>query len=418
MAIKEIQIPQDMDKQATNKAWEDEARALKNIKELNHPHITKCIAAIRRGERRYFMFPWADGGNLLEHWKQIGQQSPNPTLVRQTIEQLRGIADALDTLHNCDNSSSDLLKVPTMQSGGGNKTVDNEKSIRHGDLKPENILRFLPDHGRITNSATGKPRLKTELGILKIADMGLAKQHVVATQLRTNTSQRYGTIRYEAPEAITQDKGRSRLYDIWSMGCITLEFIIWILHGNDKLEDFHAQVEADRKQTCQYFELREGSQHAEVHHVVAEWINRIRISDPECSQDTAIRDLLDVVQNRLLVVDLDPTPTHRKDSIHSRIERRESVSQYRATAAEFRRSLDAILSKMKQGPPSYICTGKSRNDIRLPLRNDHLTPAALRTGVQELTFNPRYDTSGGRTTVHTGRMPRLEYSVGMSSWHL
>jgi serine/threonine protein kinase len=80
-------------------------------------------------------------------------------------------------------------------------------------MKPENILRF---------------RDRTRVGILKIADMGLAKHHAVATYLRPRTSTRYGTVRYEPPEVMTHklaEEGRSRLYDIWSMGCITLELI-------------------------------------------------------------------------------------------------------------------------------------------------------------------------------------------------
>jgi serine/threonine protein kinase len=387
---------------ATDKAWDDEAKALRNINKLNHPNITQCIAAVRRGRRRYFMFSWAEGGNLQEYWKKVAKQTPDAKSIRQMVEQLRGLTDALDALHNCKSGDKNLLAVP---NSGMN---DNEKSIRHGDLKPENILRFMsrPD--------TKEPHAERELGSLKIADMGLAKQHIVATQLRTNTSQRYGTIRYEAPEAITETRGRSRLYDVWSLGCITLEFIIWVLYGNDILEEFYTQVEAGRKQTCQYFELHEDRKDAEVHHIVKAWMDRIRISDPECSQDTAIGDLLDTVCNRLLVVNLVPGPTHRKDSVTSMPRTSmpssgKAISSYRATAAEYRDYLDAILGKAKRNP-SYLFTGKSRDEIRLPRRTDFLSPATSQR--KNLTLNQRsYGANAERSFGVTGRQTRLEYSV-------
>jgi serine/threonine protein kinase len=398
VAIKEIQIPQNKETLATDKAWEDEAKALRNVNNLNHPNITKCIAAVRRGERRYFMFSWADGGNLQEYWKKTAKQSPDAKSIRQMVEQLRGLADALDALHNCKSGNENLLAV------SDNGSEDSNKSIRHGDLKPENILRF------ISGPDTKMSHIERELGNLKIADMGLAKQHIVATQLRTNTSQRYGTIRYEAPEAITETKGRSRLYDVWSLGCITLEFIIWILHGNTILEEFYTQVEAGRKQTCQYFELHEDRKGAEVHHIVTEWMERIRISDPECSQDTAIKDLLDIVRNRLLVVNLEPGPLNRKDSVASMFDTRKAIPGFRATAAEYRNYLDTILGKAKENP-NYLWTEKCREGIRLPTRTDFLSPATAMHR-KDLTLNQKSrDANAGRLFGVTGRVPRLEYSV-------
>jgi serine/threonine protein kinase len=118
----------------------------------------------------------------------------------------------------------------------------HKESIRHGDLKLENILNFSEGD--------------SSLGTLKIADMGLAKRHVVATQERdVLTSTRYGTVRYEAPETAINIHSQSRLYDIWSMGCITLEFVIWNLYGNIELVNFYAQMEGDAQHGCQYFEI-------------------------------------------------------------------------------------------------------------------------------------------------------------------
>lgn len=383
---------------ATNSAWEDEARALRNINKLEHPHITKCIAAIRRGDRRYFMFPWAEGGNLQEFWERISRQSPNPQLIRQAIIQLRGLADALDTLHNCDSGSKDLLAVP------GNDSAGNEKSIRHGDLKPENILRFF------TQEEMKSVNLDQDLGNLRIADMGLAKQHVDATALRkNNTSQRYGTIRYEAPEAIKGNGGRSRLYDIWSMGCIALEFVIWLLYGNEAVKEFHLQVGGDTKQACQYFECEDGSI-PEVHHVVSEWMDHIHQTDPECSEESALRDLLNLIRSRLLVVALDSRSVKRKDSVHSRSDASDTALRFRATAKEFRGRLNDILEKTKVS--TYLCTGKSRQGVELPVKKDRSWATEVHPNDHTVIENGS-STQVQTSTGVTGRSPRTEYSVSL-----
>lgn len=363
-----------------------EANALATVNKLDHPHIIKCIAAIRRGNSRHFMFPWADGDSLRDYWDGAPRQAPNATAIKQAIVQLRGIADALDRLHNFDGSHSNDLDVensvpinlesPSIteqrihNSGNGytetqlDNEVDDYKnaersgSIRHGDLKPENILRFL-------NKQAG-------LGDLKIADMGLAKRHVVATAQRGNkaTSTRFGTRRYEAPETITENNARSRLYDIWSMGCITFEFIVWILYGNSELNNLYKQIEGNAQQICQYYEIVDSNdpEGARIHPVVSRWMEYIRNKDPECStnSNSAIKDLLEVVQERLLIV---PLPPNRKSSTTGgrglappALGR--TVAQYRATAAEFRDALDSILSKADE--PGYLFTGNDRAGAKPP----------------------------------------------------
>lgn len=318
------------------------------------------------------MFPWADGDSLRDYWDTTPKQTPTKTLVLEALQQLRGLADALNSLHNCSNGQTEdetansddeeQPQVPTMQIQDENNEVTNhivtgnKKSIRHGDLKPENILRFM-------NGQSG-------LGTLKIADMGLAKQHIVETRDRTHlTSTRYGTIRYEAPEAVTVIRGgRSRLYDVWSMGCITLEFIIWILHGNHQLNNFYNQVKGDAKQVCQYFEIPETGdlRRPELHRVVLQWINHIQNTDPECAQDSAINDLLKLVREKLLVVPLHPNRESSTSggSLLAPPAIGETVTRYRATAKEFRDALDDILSNIHR--PGYLLTTQKRDGVSLP----------------------------------------------------
>ena len=317
------------------------------------------------------MFPWAYGDSLRDVWEGVPKQSPSKEIIEQAIVQLRGLADALDRLHHFDSGISEYgMTQPAAEPTAPAtlaivqddkeeyKDVSNKESIRHGDLKPENILNF-SDYGGG----------REVLGILKIADMGLAKRHIDATQDRLNpTSTRYGTIRYEAPETVTEKNARSRLYDIWSMGCITLEFIIWILYGSDELNNFYNQSKGDTKRDFQYFEVLvdEVQRRAQLHSVVQRWIDHIQNTDPECSQDSAIRDLLSIVQTRLLVVPLPPdqASSPRLGPPLAPPEINETVTNYRASASQFRDALDRILLKMDV--PGYVLTGKQRIDVRTP----------------------------------------------------
>ena len=331
------------------------------------------------------MFPWADGKSLRDFWNERPKQAPNAKLILQVIQQLRALADVLDHLHNIDHhqsiSQEDEEEMPTVTLRGEEDNEVNDYrhpimggSLRHGDLKPENILRFLDQN--------------EGLGYLKIADMGLAKRHVLATQDRDQkTSMTYGTRRYEAPEAAIENEkyARSRLYDIWSMGCITFEFIIWTLYGNEWLTTFHSQVARETHQEWQFYELvADGeTQQADINKAVKRWMSHLEKHEPECQTETksALGDLLGIVREKLLVVQL---PPNRLTAISGGRTLQppalgESKTRYRATAAEFRAALDRILQNAERS--GYIFTGKERNRISMPsTKTGSLRPPQLRVG--------------------------------------
>lgn len=175
---------------------------------LADPHLIQAIAAYRRGTELCFMFPWAPNGNLGQLWR--GSSDPGSQKVRRWAwDQILGLTNGLARLH--------------------------EKNTRHGDVKPENILRF--------NDSSG-----SQLGPLVIADVGIAKYHAIETEARMNegksTSTRSRTRRYAPPEIDFPDKDEngkvrvlSRRYDSWSLGCVLLEFIIWLNRGRNGLKD-------------------------------------------------------------------------------------------------------------------------------------------------------------------------------------
>lgn len=348
MAIKEIKDRKSSNEQdMVNMEWEAEAKALEEVSDLNHENLIQRIAAITRGNKRYFMFQWADGGTLRDFWESVSNPTLDPTFVKEIVKQLRGLADALHELHNFN---------------GG--------SYRHGDLKPENILRF---------------KNNTCVGIWKIADMGLAKHHSVATNLRPPTNTRYGTVIYQPPEvktdALRSSQGRSRLYDIWSIGCITLELIGWLLYGYNELKRFNNSIRDQLEESTAYYIFGEDAPGvATVHPRVREFMENMS-QDPRCASGTALRDLLDIVRDRLLVVAL---PKYRltmatlisQEGGNSVVEvtppdidplapsgTPQPPGPSRGTAQNFRERLDAIIAK-GEANNSYWFTGKTQADLK------------------------------------------------------
>lgn len=235
-----------------------EAMTLAKLSRLTHPHLIKCLATYQQAGKYCFMFQWAEGGNLRQFWANQDRVSRNMELMTWALLQMRGLAEGLKILHN----------------------YSGRENCRHGDLKPENILRFISPGG-------------LELGQLVMTDLGSATFHAEETQSRgRGTGAGYGTIRYEPPEALWgRMKPRSRRYDVWSIGCIFLEFSIWLLYGWDELESFNEGL--DR------YWLNEGSS-ARVHPKVLACIERMH-SDPRCQGESALGDLLKAIERRLLV---------------------------------------------------------------------------------------------------------------------
>ncbi|KAF3766599.1 kinase-like protein, partial [Cryphonectria parasitica EP155] len=236
---------------------------------LGHPHIVSVKAIITKGTRRYFLFQWADGGSLRDLYQDEERPSLSSNLIKEVVHQLSGLADALHKLHNYQKT----------------------ESYRHGDLKPENILMFKDN---------------THVGVWKIADMGLAKRHISATAQRGPTSTRDATPSYEPPEVKTRPNAAwSRLYDIWSMGCVTLEIIVWLLYGHGKLEELNKGIVSSDGHPGPYWLYDQPTKTARVHPTVIAYMEHIK-TDPEGRASTAIRDLLRIVEDKLLVVPLSP----------------------------------------------------------------------------------------------------------------
>ncbi|KAK4229591.1 Serine/threonine-protein kinase par-4 [Podospora fimiseda] len=258
-----------------------------NLSDINpSDHVIRFITAFTKATnstpKSYFlMFEWADGGSLEDLYKEISDPKLTGELVRSVVVQLLGLAIALHATHN--------------------------KNIRHGDLKPGNILRFAPTDENI-------------IGTLKLGDWGLAKYHNLDTVARKQqghvTSTIHSTPRYEPPEmAGTDSEGGvylSRQFDIWSMGVIILELIIWLLFGFTGLEQFRKDLQHHPGDRVSCFELavdrsnENEETRAKLRLPVDNWIKYLA-DLPVCAEETALGSLLSLVKQELLVVDLHPS---------------------------------------------------------------------------------------------------------------
>lgn len=250
MAIKEFRSAEP---------FTQEKEILEQIQNLHHEHLIQHLAICENGTRYYLIFPWANGGNLREFWKREDERARTPELALWSLQQMLGLAGALKALHDVN--------------------------CRHGDLKPENILHFK----------------KGGNGTLVVADVGVSRVHDLATEFRhAGTTTRATTPSYEPPEVYLRPKEpRARRYDLWSIGCIFLEFNIWLLYGFEAINNFgHGR---DSPEFGFYKMTSPGT--AERHQVVSKAIDVLR-QDPRCRGGTALERLVNLIAGHLLQVEV------------------------------------------------------------------------------------------------------------------
>ncbi|KAF3014711.1 hypothetical protein E8E14_006964 [Neopestalotiopsis sp. 37M] len=314
--------------------------------DFDTPHLIKASACYRKGDSLFFVFPWAPHGNLLKFWQDKEPKANDQIYVKWLFDQLLGLSRTVQRLHDAKNN------------------------IRHGDLKPENILCFECSDSKVEE--TYPPY------VFVISDVGLAKEHDRVTQLRGRSQlPGGGTMVYAAPEMEThENRATSRRYDIWSLGCIYLEFIVWLLYGIEGLKRFseHRKGRFYRIQDNKNA-LRPGGnvKTAELDPVVLDWISEaIRGSRSAPNKVTAVSCILEIIRDRLLVIDANPDYVDLESSDHdegmsmspiSRVSTSESTDQPASQSVDnpsfkFDRALTDLERKMsnERAYASEICS--------------------------------------------------------------
>lgn len=175
-----------------------------------HEHLIRLLAAIEHGTSYYLLFPWAQG-TLVNLWQRFRASPESANDIEWMIKQCLGITDGLNRIHS-------------YKSSWNRDDEDRERSLSkntgtHGDVKAENVLFFdPPDDGTFSGSKQH----------LVVSDFGLTR-----FREKSLKSDPMGwSVTYRAPE-LDMKLGTSRKYDIWSLGCLFLEFISWFLRGFD-----------------------------------------------------------------------------------------------------------------------------------------------------------------------------------------
>jgi serine/threonine protein kinase len=293
----------------------------------NHPNLIQLLASYQKEKWYHFLFPCADC-NLTTYWKKNAVPNFDKETVLWSIRQMSGIASALDCIHTFRVKVSLNVEGEVRILEGGVKLcveAGEEKYGRHGDIKPENILWF----------KDGK--------VLKITDFGLGRFHGRDSRSGIDGRRVFGTLTYEPPEC---SLGRlvSRKYDIWSLGCLFLEFVTWLLEGSAKIGEFSNARGLDTGfvNDDTFFTVFTDEDHekdAEIRVAVIGWVNRLHFNE-NCS--ALIHDLLDLVMGSMLRID----PGKRK------------------TAQQLKNEMELLVAGA-ENCDSYLINGDPRS---LPLR--------------------------------------------------
>lgn len=188
---------------------------MKSVGSSGHPHLINLLATWRQGQHNYLLFPWADA-NLRDYWYSRQPPEGDLSLVQWIAKQCLGIAEALRKIHRIPSDSNE-------------SPSNNDIWGIHGDIKPENILWFKDE--------------QEKHGKLVICDFGLTRYHGEETRSNAVPAGMTGT--YRAPEIDTKYT-ISRAYDIWTLGCLYLEFITWYIDGPEGVKvTFAAKRAAD-----------------------------------------------------------------------------------------------------------------------------------------------------------------------------
>ncbi|KAH8811206.1 kinase-like domain-containing protein [Xylogone sp. PMI_703] len=286
-----------------------EVKALIKVKPRRHLEVD-LLTTFEYKERYHMLFRWADGGNLYDYWKNHDPSSVvNYEWVCWFAEQCQGLAYGLDGIHNTKMTLEEAEAIqlspisPSFaQDFAGTSPrsppdEDDGKDFgRHGDIKPQNILWFEHD-----KNSYG-------LGVLKLSDFGLTTFHRALSTKITPVGVRV-TPTYSAPERETKGK-LSRPFDIWSLGCIYLEFVTWILLGIEGLGSFSDERAAETGYRDGKFFLdnfymlvkEDGQAHAQVKSSVCKWISYLK-KKQKCSR--FLSEFLNYIQTKMLLVDKD-----------------------------------------------------------------------------------------------------------------
>lgn len=168
------------------------------------------------------IFPLAEG-NLVQLW--------------QDEKAILSLKNPLWLLRQCHGLTQGLHKIHQYEEGNNSSSSWKSGVLlgRHGDIKPQNILWF-----RDSGTSPAEDRLV-------LSDFTLMRFHAIGSNEETTMRRIAITSTYCAPEVeVTSGKHVSQKYDVWSLGCVFLEFISCHLLGYDATLGLYFRGHDDR----------------------------------------------------------------------------------------------------------------------------------------------------------------------------
>ncbi|KAH7394368.1 kinase-like domain-containing protein [Pyrenochaeta sp. MPI-SDFR-AT-0127] len=185
---------------------------LHDLSRLNNDRIVPLLASHQIWDNYCLLFPLADF-NLYEYWTQTDPAIDLRKYTAWFVNETKGLMQALSMLHRVPRNDPD----PSLNSCP--ETELSLVGIIHGDIKPSNILVYRDKQGT-------QPRLKWN-------DFGLSNWADTEPKFRTTRT-------YDAPENGMRSK-LGKKSDVWSFGCVLIDFAVWLLHGHDGVHVFGAR---------------------------------------------------------------------------------------------------------------------------------------------------------------------------------
>ncbi|KAK4160816.1 kinase-like domain-containing protein, partial [Cladorrhinum sp. PSN259] len=270
---------------------QSQTKKMQQVKDIEiKSHMLQVLASFEipdskaKDKMEYFMlFPWADG-HLGDFWaKPELKDSPRPVNHRGwMIYQFAGLAKALQCVHNSKQTNPG--DPSTMHFG------------RHGDIKPTNILFF--EH-RDGHSICG---IKMSFAL---ADFGLGRLHKQQSVSKDDPDKHAKTATYQAPEVDVKGGTLSPKSDVFSLGCVFLEYITWLLLASptsDPLDEFsNARLEKNIHgfDADAFYSIDQDTPtSATLKNSVKDWINDKLRPHPDCVE--IIDETLKLIENRML----------------------------------------------------------------------------------------------------------------------
>ncbi|KAK5653694.1 hypothetical protein OQA88_8725 [Cercophora sp. LCS_1] len=216
--------------------FENEVNNLQRLNSHEHPHIVKLLFTLEllgpnKLQSEYVLvFPLAKG-NLRNFWQTIHPRKQQvPAVSRWALDQCLGLAGALSVVHGVTQGPGTQGQPLDRRDTGDSDALEPIYGI-HSDIKPENILWFGPQ--------TSHPLPPNDYGVLQLADFGVSTFH--ETESRSNATNGPHTKTYSSPESHLGAR-KSRAFDIWSLGCVFLEFISYIVLGSEQRDFSEARL--------------------------------------------------------------------------------------------------------------------------------------------------------------------------------